>query len=146
MWYRVFGLNDNDIQPAELLEHLQHCGLEVQGHFRGDDEGWFEAEFVLDGLSVTVNRYLVTEEGVRQELNNWAAWIELESSTDQRESYMQRIISSQQMFTMEIPDAHAALESLCLETCRFLADRTQGMYQVDGQGFFSSEGNLLIGE
>ena len=42
-WYRVFGTNDTEPDPAALLEHLQQLGFEVTGKFRGDDQGWFSA-------------------------------------------------------------------------------------------------------
>ena len=44
LWYRVFGANDVHPAPAELLAHLHGVGIAAEGHFRGDDRGWFAAE------------------------------------------------------------------------------------------------------
>src|SRR5262245_25928836 len=98
MWYRVFGASAAEIQPADLLQQLHHQGLEVTSHFRGDDQGWFRVEFGLDGLPLTLERFLATEDGVRAELNNWAAWVELQEGNPNSGPLMQQIISTQQMF------------------------------------------------
>jgi hypothetical protein len=46
------------------------------------------------------------------------------------------------------PDAVAAeaAASFSVELCRFLAQATEGIYQVDGLGFFDTTGRLLIKE
>src|SRR5438552_3803584 len=74
-WFRVFGRSAATVEPAALLEHLHGQGFPVAGHFRGDDRGWFRAElvFAADAPPVVVERYLADEEGIRLELNSWAA-------------------------------------------------------------------------
>src|SRR5262245_11288514 len=77
-WYRVFAGNDVHPDPAAVLGHLRGLGLEATGRFRGDDDGWFRADLTLpdeDG-AVVVECYHATEDGVRQELLTWAAWVE----------------------------------------------------------------------
>jgi hypothetical protein len=149
MWYRVFGASEAEIQPGALLEYLQRQGLNVQAHFRGDDQGWFRAELAHDGLPLTLERFLVNEEGVRAELNNWAAWIELQENNPNSAALMQQIIATRQMFIMQLPEGEEAdspLHALCGELCRYLAETSRGIYQVDDQGLFSAEGNLLVAE
>src|SRR4051812_3345538 len=105
MWYRVFSLTELEVQPAALLEHLRQSGLEVEAHVRGDDSGWFEAELVRDNLPLTVSRFVVQEEGIRAELNSWAAWIEEQEQNPHRDVLMRRFIAVKQIFTAEVPDA-----------------------------------------
>src|SRR5215475_6522172 len=78
LWFRVFGGNDEQPEPAALLAYLHAQGLAVPGHFRGDDEGWFAAEFEMEAgaTPLYLERYLATEEGIRADLNTWAAWVE----------------------------------------------------------------------
>jgi hypothetical protein len=78
LWYRVFGANESQPAPADLLAHLHGAGLSVTGHFRGDDLGWFAAELVVavGETPLQLERFLATEDGIRNELNTWAAWLE----------------------------------------------------------------------
>jgi hypothetical protein len=149
MWYRAFAMSEAEIQPANLLEHFQNAGLEVRSHFRGDAEGWFEAQLVHDNMPLTVSRYLVSEEGVRAQLNTWAAWVETQEQNPHRDHLMQQLIGVKQVFAAEVPDGEppeSGLSRLCVALCQYLADQTGGFYQVDQQGFFTADGTLLIAE
>ena len=149
MWYRVFAASDAPIEPAALLEHLAELGRHVRGDFRGDEEGWFAVNLELDGAIVAeVQRYLVSEEGIRAELNAWAAWIEQAGEgTSQQGRLMQQVISTRQLFTIKAaPNADPRIEHLCLATCKFLLSQTGGVYQIDSQGFFDPDGKLLLGD
>lgn len=149
MWYRVFALTDVEIQPGQLLEQLDRAGVPVRAHFRGDDEGWFEAELVRDGLSVTLSRFVATEDGFRAEMNTWAAWVELHENNPHRDFLMRQLIAVRQVFAAELPDeepARSALSPVALELCKYLAEQTGGYYQIDHQGFFNAETTLLIAE
>jgi hypothetical protein len=151
MWSRVFGTNDVPPEPAALLEHLHGVGLPVHGRFRGDDQGWFDAQLVFDEDSppLQVERYLATEEGIRADLNSWAAWLETAEDNPHSAELMQHVISTTQLFTLHCPeeeDDEGAIEPLRTALCRFLAGATGGVYQVDGQGFFAADGSLLVRE
>ncbi len=146
VWYRVFGTNDANVQPADLLEHLQANGLEATGHFRGDDQGWFSAKLILAGAEtpVELERYLATEKGIRDELNTWAAWLETQDHPH-RQELMRQVIQSRQVFTL-LRSPEVEEDRLCQEICRFLARETTGLYQADGQGFFLADGHLVLRE
>jgi hypothetical protein len=147
LWYRVFGTGDGQPEPAALLGHLvRGLGVEVRGKFRGDDLGWFGAELLVPGEATAVNleRYLVSEEGIRADLNTWAAWLETRDG-----ELMQHVVRTQQLFTVERPadcDDEDMVELLCLELCLLLARETTGVYQIDGRGFFDADGMLLLEE
>jgi hypothetical protein len=148
--YRVFGGNDAQPVPAALLEHLQSRGLPVTGRFRGDDQGWFSVKLgrTPDEILVQVERFLATEEGIRAELNTWAAWLETRAEHPEHERLMRDMIGTRQLFTIEIPEEDEVEENreLCLVLCGYLARETAGVYQVDGEGFFTTEGGLLLPE
>ncbi len=151
LWYRVFGGNDVHPEPAALLEHLHGLGLEVRGHFRGDEQGWFRADLTLaegDGV-VEVECYHATEEGVRAELSTWAAWLETTPEGLLQDRLMLHVIGTRRVYTLhpaeDAEDADATGE-VCLALCRLLARETAGVYQVDGRGFFDVGGTLLVAE
>src|SRR5262249_53383591 len=130
--------------PAALLEHLQSLDSEILGHFRGDDQGWFAAELsISDAGVVTLERFLSTEEDIRAELNTWAAWVEANATDATR--LMQHLIATKQVFTVQVEDEDAD-EAIFVSLCRHLARLTDGVYQIDGQGFFDVEGRLLVRE
>jgi len=150
-WHRVFGSNPTMPEPQALLEHLQQQGHAVSGQFRGDDQGWFRAELILQPNShiCYLDRYLSLEDGLRAELNTWAAWLETEEENPQAAQLMERIIRTVQLFTIQPAPTEAddsPLLPCCLQLCRFLAELTNGIYQVDSQGFFDANGALLLKE
>jgi hypothetical protein len=62
---------------------------------------------------------------------------------------MQHVVQTKQLVTLRKPLDHAdeaALDRLCLEAVRFLAANTDGVYQIDGQGWFAADGTLLLQE
>jgi hypothetical protein len=151
MWHRVFGRSPDEVPPAALAEHLHAAGLPVEPHFRGDDLGWTGGELRLAGLNtpVTLDRYLAAEDDIRADLNAHAAVLETCDYSPNSGPLMARVIQTQQLVVIRRPvDAtdEVALERLLLETCRFLAARTDGVYQIDGQGWFAADGTLLVQE
>ena len=151
MWYRVFGRSADEVPPAELAGHLHAAELPVEPHFRGDDLGWTAGELRLPGLNtpVSLERYLTAEDDIRADLNSYAAILETCDYSPNSGPLMERVIQTQQMVVIRKPlDAvdEVALEKLLLETCRFLASRTEGVYQIDGQGWFAADGTLLVQE
>jgi hypothetical protein len=149
-WFRVFGTSSGGPQPAALLEHLQGLGFPVTGRFQGDDLGWFRAELSHPEAAapLALERYLSSEEGIRAELNTWAAWLESTGEGPVQTQLLQHMISTTQVFTLGPidPGEIADLDGLCLAVCRFLALATAGVYQVDGEGFFAADGSLLVPE
>ena len=149
-WYRVFGAGDVPPPPGAILEHLNGLGGAVAAHFHGDETGWFRAELALGGtVALEVERFLASEEGIRAELNSWAAWVESCGDSPAHGQLMERLIQTAQLFTLsqheEVGDA-ALAERLCVGLCRFLAQATGGIYQVDGAGFFAAGGTSLLRE
>jgi hypothetical protein len=151
LWFRVFGTNDVQPEPAALLEHLHGLDAGVRGKFSGDEQGWFRVEFVYaaEATPLTLERYLATEEGIRGELNTWAAWLETADYSPNHEALMEHMVRTTQLFTLRQPLGHSnevLVEKLCVGTCQFLARATAGVYQADNQGFFAPDGTLLLQE
>jgi hypothetical protein len=148
MWYRVFGTGEEEPNPAALLERL---GPAVAVKFHGDDAGWFRAELAChpDNGPLHLERYLASEEGIRNELNTWAAWVEATGEGPVQARLMQHLIGTRQVFTLwrpESPAEPAAADPICRDLCTWLARQTAGIYQVDEQGFFDAGGKLLLAE
>jgi hypothetical protein len=151
MWYRVFGRSDGEVSLAALLRHLHEAGLNLTGEFKGDDLGWWGGELILagGGTPVYLERYLADADNLRADLNSWAAWLETADYDLNNEMLMERVIQTRQLFTLRRPVDHAdevALELLCSETCRFLAELTDGVYQLDDVGWFAKDGTMLLRE
>jgi hypothetical protein len=142
VWFRVFGLADKAPELSALLEHLHSVGLSVVGNFRGDDLGWTGGELVLGDQSVAVERYLTKEDDLRDDLNTWAGWLETRTDQPRYEELMQHVIATKQLVTLKPADA--VLKPLCEHTCHWLAQHTDGVYQIDGQGFHAADGTLLL--
>lgn len=142
MWYRVFGSDPEVPAPAVILDHLTGLFGSVRGEFAADDTGWYRADLVVDDVSLQLERYVAGEEGVRAELNSWAAWLETREDSPSHVALMERMIQTAQLFTLHINAESLASEPLC----RFLAEATAGIYQIDGRGLFAADGTLLVPE
>jgi hypothetical protein len=150
LWYRVFGSNDAEPTPEALLGHLLGLELSVKGDFRGDERGWFAAQLhVGAGTPVHLERFEAGEEGIRAELNTWAAWLETCDYSPLSVPLMEKVIQTRQLFTLRRPVDHAddvLVEKVCEALCCFLAEATVGIWQADDQGFFAADGTLLLAE
>ncbi len=148
---RVFGRSDADVRPAAFIEHLHAAGLPVVPHFRGDDLGWTMCSLTLPGggSAVQLDRYLTDADDLRADLNRFAAELETLTYSPNHVPLMAHVIQTRQLFALRKPIDHAdeaALDRLCLTVARYLAAATDGVIQIDGQGWFSAGGELLIQE
>jgi hypothetical protein len=151
MWYRVFGLNENEPSPASLAAGLLSLGVAVEPHFKGDDLGWTSGELRLPGGStpVLLQRYLTKEDDIRDDLNAHAAELETCDYSPNHEPLMRHAIQTKQLITLRKPlDAadEVLVEKVMEESCRFIAAATDGVFQIDGRGWFSATGELLLQE
>jgi hypothetical protein len=148
MWYRIFASSGEEISPVKLLEYLHQQNLVVEGHFRGDDLGWTGGEFKRgNSTPIYLERYLAKEDDIRDDLNTWAAWLETANYEPNRFILMERVIQTQQLFTLRKPLDWADeifLDKLCLTISQFLAQQANGIYQIDSEGFFASDGTMLL--
>jgi hypothetical protein len=146
MWYRIFGSRAEMPAPAAILELLASRFKSTSGQFAADETGWYQADLKVDGIDLQLERYRADEPGIRAELNSWAAWLETREDVPEHAALMERMIQTAQLFTLQSSTATPRIESVCLALCRFLAENTAGVYQVDGQGLFAADGRLLVAE
>ena len=151
MWYRIFGRSEALVPPADLVEHLHATGLPVEPHFRGDDLGWTHGEFRLTGLNtpISLDRYLAAVDDIRDDLNAHAAVLETCDYSPNHGSLMAHVALTQQLVVLRKPvDAsdEIVLDRILIETCRYLTARIDGVYQIDGEGWFAADGMLLLQE
>jgi hypothetical protein len=150
IWYRVFGALPDPPEPAALLGHLNGVAL-VRGRFDGDGRNWFVADlsFADSAAPLHLERFLADEEGIRDELNSWAAYLETCDYSPRAPALMERVIQSAQLFTLRRPTGPAdelLVDQLCAGLCSFLAARTAGFWQADGQGIYAADGTLMVQE
>jgi hypothetical protein len=150
MWYRVFGLNDDNVAPSALAAHLHAAKLIVEPHFKGDDLGWTEGELRLPGGSpILLARFLTEIDDLRDDLNAYAAELETMDYEPNHEMLMERVIRTKQLITLRKPLANAdesAAERACESAAAFLAQHCDGLVQIDGRGWFDAAGKQLLTE
>lgn len=146
MWCRVFCLNDTAPEPDAFRERLTDRGHRVGVTAEIDEQGWW-FHLKLHGSSgvYLLDRYW--HDDVRDDLNTWAAWLE-EKAGDKATDLMQRMIGTRQLITMRREDRGDEPEArrFCHEVARWLAQQCDGIYQIDGEGFFDQQGNRLVVE
>lgn len=145
MWARVFAGVSEAPTPDALVERLRAAGYAAEARADADALGWFHLELSTSVGNITLDRY-GADEGIRNELNSWAAWIEIHGG-EHAGRLMQQLISSQEIITLRVlqeqDDELRRLVHLVLE---FIAQPTAGIYQLDGEGFFDAAGALLAAE
>ncbi len=151
MYYRVFGTTEAQVAPSQLVEYLHAQGLPVEPHFKGDDLGWTRGELILPGghSPIMLERYLTDEDDIRDDLNAFAALVETYTYSPNATLLMERIITTQQLIVFRRPIDHAnesRLDATLQATVQFLAQQTEGVYQIDGAGWYSADGAILITE
>jgi hypothetical protein len=146
MWYRMFGSRSEMPEPERIRAFLETQRVSIASDFATDASGWYRADLLIDGASLQLERYLADEPGIRAELNSWAAWLETREDAPEHSRLMERMIQTVQLFTLQRDDTSANADRVCVALCRFLAETTAGVYQIDGRGFFDAEGALLIAE
>ena len=151
VWHRVFGLSATPVSPVALVEHLTAKLLVVVPHFRGDDLGWTSGELHLpgNGTPLLLERYLTEEDELRKDLNAFAAELETMNYSPNFAAMMERVIQTKQMITLRKPYDHADevnLDATVLAICRYFAANCEGVYQIDGQGWFAADGTVIVQE
>jgi hypothetical protein len=146
-YYRVFGANDAQPAPEELLAALAAAKLQVEAEYLGDEQGWYGVRLRLAQRAepVDVQRFVKDVDDIRADLNTWAAWVESQTGCD-KAWLMQRLISTTQLFAWQVDADDAEAVALSAALCDYLGRTTEGVYQVDGQGLFDTAGTLLIAE
>jgi hypothetical protein len=151
MWYRVFGLSEAEPSPPALAADIAAAGGAGEPPFKGDDLGWTAGELRVPGAATPVflQRYLTEADELRDDLNAHAAELETCDYSPNHQALMRHVVQTKQLVTLRKPlDAadEVTLERVLEETCRFLAAATDGLYQIDGRGWFSAAGELLLQE
>ena len=90
-----------------------------------------------------VQCFSADEEGIRAELDSWAAFLET-CAGPHAVPLMERVIQTRRLFTFHDPTGE--LESEGVDLCRLLAGYMAGFYQIDDLGFFDADGTLLVAE
>jgi hypothetical protein len=139
-WYRVFGANATVPTPADIQRCLADAGVVVSSSFQEDATGWFCGELRVGYSTIFIDRWLPTEEGIRAELNSWAAFLETCEHSPLHAALMERVIQTQQLLVFQAE----GIAFDCL--ARHLARVTEGVFYVDGAGFFAADGSVLVEE
>jgi hypothetical protein len=92
---------------------------------------------------LTLDCYSADEEGIRAELNSWAAFLET-CDGPHAVPLMERTIQARYLFTLHDPTGEHDRD--CVALCQQIAGVTAGFYQIDGVGFFDADGTLLVSE
>jgi hypothetical protein len=146
MWYRIFGRSSEMPEQDLVVGFLHSQQVSVSGEFATDESGWFRADLLVEEVALQLERYLADEQGIRAELNSWAAWLETREDAPEHVGLMERMIQTAQLFTLQCGDTSARSDRVCVVLCRYLAETTAGVYQIDGRGFFAADGALLVAE
>src|SRR5262245_48155718 len=103
LWYRVFGCSRIPVEPAAVREFLHSLKVPATAEFEPDGSEWLSAMLDVAGQSIPVERFLAEEEGIRAELNTWAAYLETCEDSPNNVPLMEHMIQTQQLFTVRRP-------------------------------------------
>lgn len=144
-WYRVFCASDTIPAPADLEAVAVGAGLSVSLEAAQEAEQWFWLRLQMGDEALEISRFLSDEEGIRVELNSWAAFLESCSEGPEHAALMERTIQSRQLFYFEC-SRMSPFADVAVRLCKRLATIAEGFYQIDDEGFFAADGSLLVAE
>jgi hypothetical protein len=142
-WHRVFGGSEKAPEAEACESWLRRLDPTARLEFEADELGWYRAAGTGPAGKILIDRYLTREDSIRSELNSWAAWLESLGEHPRTVELMQQVITARQLFTVR---SQTGAEPLCVDLCRWLGSQVEGIYQVDGCGFFGADGTLLVAE
>jgi hypothetical protein len=149
-FYRIFARSEVLPAATEIEGAIAATGVPARCTWAAEGQTWYRGEVAVeDGEPFVLERWLAEEEGIRGELNSWAAYLETCENSPEHVALMERAIQARQLFTLSGPEGsadEALTERVCAALCRHLATVTQGFYQADGAGFFAADGTLLVRE
>jgi len=150
MWQRVFGRSDTGLTPGQIAEGLAAAGHACGPHFKGDELGWTSGELQFpSGSPILLARYLTKPDDLRADLNAFAAELETMTYSPNAPPLMERVIQTRQMVTLRKPFDHSdetKLDAICEYLMQALAQASDGIYQIDGKGWFGADGERLVQE
>ncbi|MCX7664849.1 MAG: hypothetical protein N2112_04830 [Gemmataceae bacterium] len=150
MWVRLFCGVASTLRPSQIAEKLSQLENQCQIHFTGDDLGWKSAEIRWpSGSPLSLERYLTQEDDLRPELNTWAAYLETLDYSPHSISLMERVIQTVELIIFRKPLDHSnevILDQVISELVQMFAQNADGIFQIDGEGWYNAQGELLIPE
>jgi len=150
MWYRIFCRSAEELPPGDLLAKVREQGIAVEARFKWDNLGWTTADFTFgQGTPVFAERYLTDTDDLRNDLNTWAGYLETLVYSPNSVPLMERVIQTKQLITLRKPLGHsneAGVERLCEALARTLAAAADGVYQIEGNGWYAADGDVLVKE
>lgn len=141
-WYRVFGRSDAIPTSADIERCLADVGLSVRLSFVENATGWNVGRLEIGETIIELTRWHADEEGIRAELNSWAAYVESCEESPRSAALMEQLIQSRQLIYFEEPTPD--VREVCTQLSQCLARLADGCYHVEGEGFFTAEGALLL--
>src|SRR5918992_682681 len=105
MWCRVFAHLETSPDADAIAAHVRGLGHACEARTEADALGWFHLELATNLGHLTLDRFQA-DEGIRNDLNSWAAWLEIHAG-ERAESLMQHMIATRQIITLrcqEMPD------------------------------------------
>jgi hypothetical protein len=140
-WYRIFSKSDLEPDPDALAAIV---GPDASCQRHDGEQGWRRLDFLLlPDTELVLERYRREEEGIRAELQAWAAWLETLDNEPEQDRLMLHLATTAQVFAMERENSN---DPLALKLCEAIAWMTDGVYEIDGLGFFANDGTLLVPE
>jgi len=148
---RIFGKSDRCPTSTVLAEALESSACTLQLACEPTNDDWRHIEVLVreQETPIYLDRFHRTDEGIRGELQAWAAWLETCDYSPNHQSLMTHMIQTQQVFTVRKPVDCAnevLIDNVSVAICQFLAQAADGIYQIDGKGFFAPDGTMLLQE
>lgn len=150
MSYSIRILAPVESAPAasEIRAALRHEGFDVSLEPSPSDADWGEIRLSTQGQTILLARGLRAGEDnpVDDEIDVFLDLLLEQEDTPGVQQVEDMLRRARQEFYLEIPDEFpwGAGRNVVDALVEFVADRTEGLIQADGEGFYDRMGNLLV--
>lgn len=145
---RVYGTVDAVPSYEEILEALEENELEATAEVGDDDDPWAEMLVYVSDLDGPISIVCHSDqEPLREETKELIERFSTQDESEEAHRLVNAFESAVVAFTVEIPDEMAEDDTALLMTslvAQILAQKTDGIYSVDAEGFFDETGELLF--
>lgn len=147
-WIRVFGTNQQTPRASEIQTSLLRCGMFVQSDVDGDDGSWEQVRLRHELASESVQLELLPPDDpeLADEIEPILDWLSEQPGSPNAQVLRETLSRVSQVYIIGVPDS-AQLGTpngqMTILLARLLSRWSDGLYQVDNEGFYDRHGTLL---
>ena len=146
--FRVYGTLELTPTLDELIEILEEGEFDATIESDGEDEvDWSEFLIFEASLDEPISLYCIDDEdGINDDLDHILSRLMHNGNQEDAKELIHILQNTVSIYGVDVPEEHEDDDNallLCSLLVQYLAQKTDGIYCVDAEGFFNDSGDLI---